>query len=131
MGTAARRQWAEPLAMALLACLAGAAASACAAEDLPIVPFVDSHVHLNDEAMQLGLMERFGATLALVNWGRKSDNESIARAAGRHPQRFIAFASISPERVSYRRGWEAGDPRLLQDLDALLASGRFKGIGEI
>jgi hypothetical protein len=25
-----------------------------AAEESPIVPFVDCHVHLNDEAMQLG-----------------------------------------------------------------------------
>ena len=131
MGTAARRRWAEFFATALLACLAGGAAGAGAAEDVAVVPFVDSHVHLNDEAMQLGLMERFGATLALVNWGRKSDNESIARAAGRHPQRFIAFASISPERASYRSAWDGDDPRLLQALDALLASGRFKGIGEI
>ena len=131
MDTAARRRWAEFFATALLACLAGGAASAGAAEELPIVPFVDSHVHLNDEAMQLQLMERFGATRALVGWGRKSDNESIARAAGRHPQRLIAFASISPERASYRSAWDGDDPRLLQALDALLATGRFKGIGEI
>jgi len=127
MGTAARRRWAELFASALLACVL----STHAAEESPIVPFVDCHVHLNDEAMQLGLMERFGATRALVAWGRKSDNESVARAAGRHPQRLIAFASISPERASYRSGWDGDDPRLLQALEALLASGRFKGIGEI
>jgi len=131
MRTAARRRWAGFVATAALACLPGGAAGARAAEESPIVPFVDSHVHLNDEAMQLGLMERFGATRALVGWGRNSDNESVARAAGRHPQRFIAFASISPERASYRSGWDGDDPRLLQALDALLASGRFKGIGEI
>ena len=112
MGNAARRRWATLLATALLACLAGGSAGSGAAEDLAVIPFVDSHVHLNDEAMQLQLMERFGATRALVGWGRKSDNESIARAAGRHPQRLIAFASISPERASYRSGWDGDDPRL-------------------
>ena len=127
MGIAARRRWAEFFASALLACVV----STHAAEESPIVPFVDCHVHLNDEAMQLGLMERFGAMRALVGWGRKSDNESIARAAARVPQRFIAFASISPERASYRPGWDGDDPKLLQALDALLASGRFQGIGEI
>ena len=131
MRTAARRRWAEFVATAVLGCLASGAAGARAAEASPIIPFVDSHVHLNDEAMQLALMERFGATRALVGWGRKSDNESIARAAGRHPQRFIAFASISPERASYRSGWDGDDPGLLLALDALLASGRFRGIGEI
>jgi predicted TIM-barrel fold metal-dependent hydrolase len=112
-------------------CLLGSVGSARAAADEPIVPFIDSHVHLNDEAMQLELMERFGATRALVFWGRKSDNESVARAAAGQPQRFIAFASISPERASYRSAWDVDDPKLLQALDALLASGRFKGIGEI
>ena len=131
MGTAARRRWAGLFAAALVACLAGGAGGAGAADDPAIVPFVDSHVHLNDEAMQLELMERFGATRALVGWGRKSDNESIAGAAGRQPHRFVAFASISPERASYRSAWDGDDPRLLQTLDALLASGRFKGIGEI
>ncbi len=131
MGIAARRWWATLLATALLACLAGGSAGSGAAEDLAVIPFVDSHVHLNDEAMQLELMERFGATRALVGWGRKSDNESIARAAARVPQRLIAFASISPERASYRPGWDGDDPKLLETLDALLASGRFKGIGEI
>ena len=131
MRTAARCRWAGLFATVVLACLAGGAAGARAADDAPLVPFVDSHVHLNDEAMQLRLMARFGATRALVGWGRNSDNESVARAAGRDPQRFIAFASISPERASYRSGWDGDDPRLLQTLDGLLASGRFKGIGEI
>lgn len=95
------------------------------------VPFVDAHVHLNDEAMQLGLMERYGVTRAVVFWGRNSDNEAIASAAERHPERFIAFASVSPERRAFRRAWDEQDPTLLATLDRLLASGRFKGIGEI
>ena len=131
MANPVKRGSAGVFATALALCLFGSVAAACAAGDESIVPFVDSHVHLNDEAMQLELMERFGATRALVFWGRKSDNESVARAAARQPQRFIAFASISPERASYRSAWDADDPKLLQALDALLASGRFKGIGEI
>jgi predicted TIM-barrel fold metal-dependent hydrolase len=95
------------------------------------VPFVDAHVHLNDEGMQREMMRRFGAERAVVFWGGKSDNESVADAARRHPDVFIAFASISPERGAYRRAWDTQDTGLLKTLDELLASGRFKGIGEI
>ena len=100
-------------------------------EEVVPVPFVDAHVHLNDERLQLELMGRYGVRQAVIFWGRNSDNESIAEAARRHPDRFIAFASISPERTAYRKAWDAADPSLLQGLEALLASGRFKGIGEI
>lgn len=96
-----------------------------------IMPFVDAHVHLNDEAMQLDLMDRFGATQAIVFWGRRSDNGSIADAALRRPDRFIPFVSISPERRTFRKAWDTQDKALLRELDGLLASGRFKGIGEI
>lgn len=95
------------------------------------VPFVDAHVHLNNEPMQLELMERHGAERAVIFWGRNSDNESIADAARRHPDRFIPFVSVSPERAAYKRAWDADDAALLRALDDLLASGRFKGIGEI
>jgi predicted TIM-barrel fold metal-dependent hydrolase len=95
------------------------------------VPFVDSHVHLNDERLQIELMGRYGATQAVIFWGRDSDNGSIADAAHRRPDLFIAFASISPERATYRRAWDADDASLLQRLDEMLASGRFRGIGEI
>lgn len=95
------------------------------------VPFVDAHVHLNDESMQLEMMRRFGAKRAVVFWGRNSDNESIADSVKRHPELFIAFASVSPERTAYRRAWDVHDTTLLRTLDELLASGRFKGIGEI
>jgi predicted TIM-barrel fold metal-dependent hydrolase len=105
------------------------AAPASAPHDL--VPFVDAHAHLNDEAMQLELMDAFAATQAVVFWGGRSDNASVAEAARRHPQRFIGFASISPERTAYRPAWEGGDTALLDQLDALLATGRYRGIGEI
>jgi predicted TIM-barrel fold metal-dependent hydrolase len=95
------------------------------------LPFIDAHVHLNDTAMQLEMMDRHGATQAVVFWGGRSDNDTVADAARRHPQRFIPFASISPERTAYRPLWERDDAALLAQLDALLATGRYRGIGEI
>jgi predicted TIM-barrel fold metal-dependent hydrolase len=125
----ARSAWVPALLAALLVgCAAGAPEGARSPE---LVPFVDAHVHLNDEGQQIELMERYGVERAVVFWGRRSDNESVAAAAARHPGRFVAFASISPERAAYRGAWDAGDAGLLRSLDALLASGRFKGIGEI
>ncbi|MEO5671600.1 MAG: TatD family hydrolase [Ramlibacter sp.] len=94
-------------------------------------PFVDAHVHLNDLAMQLELMERYRVTRAVVFWGGRSTNETVAQALRKHPDRLIAFASISPERTAYRPAWEANDEALLNQLDALLATGIYKGIGEI
>jgi len=88
-------------------------------------------VHLNDEAMQLRLMDEFGIARAVVFWGRLSDNDSILDAAARHPERFIPFASISPERTAYRGQWQGDDPAIVARLEALLATRRFRGIGEI
>jgi predicted TIM-barrel fold metal-dependent hydrolase len=105
--------------------------AACAAALAQPVPFIDAHVHLNDEPMQLELMQRHGAERAVIFWGRNSDNASIADAARRHPERFIPFVSISPERAAYGRAWNADDSALLGQLDQLLATGQFKGIGEI
>lgn len=92
---------------------------------------IDSHVHLNNLAMQLALMDEYGVEQAVVFWGRLSDNESILDAAAKHDGRFIPFASISPERTAYRSAWQRDDAALLEQLDALLATGKFKGIGEI
>ena len=107
------------------------AATASSADESPPIPFIDAHVHLNDEGMQLELMQRHGIEQAVVFWGRHSDNGSVAAAAQRQPERFIPFVSVSPERAAYRQAWAQDDPRLLDTLDALLASGRFRGIGEI
>ncbi len=120
-----------PLALALAACGSGMSGSAQGDRLLELVPFVDAHVHLNDERLQIELMGRYAVQHAVIFWGRSSDNESIAAAARRHPDRFIAFASISPERTAYRMAWETNDAGLLQRLDELLASGVFRGIGEI
>ena len=130
-------------AAAIVAVCASAMSDRCAAQEAPrpspeaaglpagMIPFLDAHVHLNDEDMQLELMARYGVTKAVVFWGRRSDNEDIAEAARRRPDRFIPFVSISPERRSYRKAWDDQDPALLRTLDGLLSSGRFKGIGEI
>jgi predicted TIM-barrel fold metal-dependent hydrolase len=111
------------------------ALGACVAREAPLngapIPFLDAHVHLNDEAMQLDLMQRFGAERAVVFWGRRSDNAAVAAAARRHSGRLLAFASISPERSRYRAAWAREDAGLLDELDALLATGLYVGIGEL
>lgn len=81
--------------------------------------------------MQLDLMKRWGASHAVVFWGGRSSNESVAEAASTFPDQLIPFASISPERTAYRPAWIASDDTLLNQLGALLATGQFKGIGEI
>lgn len=100
----------------------------CAA---PPAGFFDAHVHLNNVSLQLALMEEYGVERAVVFWGRLSDNESVLEAAAKHPARFVPFASVSPERGAYRAQWQRDDPALLERLEALLATGRFRGIGEI
>lgn len=81
--------------------------------------------------MQLGLMKSWGAAQAVVFWGGRSSNESVTDAAKRHPEKLIAFASISPERTAYRPAWNQHDEALLKQLDTMLATGSYKGIGEI
>lgn len=95
------------------------------------IPFIDAHAHLNDPALQLELMDRHGATHAVVFWGGRSDNASVLRAAREHAPRLIPFASISPERTAYAPLWRADDTKLVDELDALLATGHYKGIGEL
>lgn len=106
----------------LLLCLAGCAHRA---------PLIDAHVHLNDVAMQVALMDEFGVDRAIVFWGARSNDEKILEAVDQHPGRFIPFASISPERTIFRPLWERDDAAILKRLEGLLATGRFRGIGEI
>ncbi len=119
---------------ALALAAAGAWLAAAAQADPPgesMVPFVDAHVHLNDPALQIELMDRHGASQAVVFWGGRSDNDSVLDAARRWPGRFVPFASISPERRAYRSAWERDDVALLEQLDTLLTSSDYRGIGEI
>ena len=95
------------------------------------ITFTDAHVHLNDPEMQLRLMKESGNRRAIVFWGRKSTNEKLVEWAREHADRFIPFASISPERSSYRKHWDGDGTELLQVLDNLLKQGVVRGIGEI
>lgn len=94
-------------------------------------PFIDGHVHLNDPAMQIDLMNEHKIPKAVVTWGRNSSNDSVLAALSAHPDRFLPFVSVSPERERYRAMWINDDPALLEELDNSLATGKFKGIGEI
>jgi predicted TIM-barrel fold metal-dependent hydrolase len=93
--------------------------------------FLDMHVHLNDATMQRELMDEYGLARAVVFWGGRSDNESLLREAAAQPDRYIPFASVSPERLSYRTLWDRRPDQLVSELDRLLRTGLFRGIGEI
>ena len=95
------------------------------------IPFTDAHVHLNDPAAQLRLMQEHDVGRAIIFWGRASSNATILEAARAHPDRFIPFVSISPERAAYRELWTRNDTALLAELDRELRTGRYAGIGEI
>lgn len=116
---------------ALVACATPAAEEPQGPRTDASTPFVDAHVHLNDEAMQLRLMQRWHAERAVIFWGRNSSNDTVAESARRHPELFIPFASVSPERLAYRRAWDAHGDEPIRELDRLLATGIFRGIGEI
>ena len=124
--------------ISILACFVGAIPAAAppprgaqADAEAPPIPFSDAHVHLNDPEMQLQLMEESGNRRAIVFWGRNSTNEKLVAWAREHPGRFIAFASISPERAAYRKYWDDNDAGLLAVLDDYLTEGVVRGIGEI
>jgi predicted TIM-barrel fold metal-dependent hydrolase len=95
------------------------------------IPFTDGHVHLNDPAAQLRLMQENDVGRAIIFWGRASSNATIVEAARAHPSRFIPFVSVSPERATYRELWARNDTTLLGELDRELRTGRYAGIGEI
>lgn len=94
--------------------------------------YFDSHVHLNDPGAQLALMARLGVTRAVVFWGHATDNPEVLEAARRNPIQLVPFLSVSPERErSYGAWWKASDPRLLRYVEAELARGVYRGIGEL
>lgn len=106
-------------------------AATTASVGLQTPTFSDAHVHLNDLALQVELMTRFGIGRAVILRGRASDNGMLLRAAQQHPGRFWPFLSVSPEHREFRSAWDSGDPRLLHEADSMLSRGGFYGIGEI
>lgn len=93
--------------------------------------FVDAHVHLNDPAAWVRLMDEAGIEWSVVFAGRDIGNAGLLDAARRWPGRFRPFVSVSPEHREFRRYWETDDESLLGVADGLLAAGGFFGIGEI
>ena len=59
--------------------LAASAAALCGCAAQPAL--FDAHVHLNDVAMQLALMDEHGVERAVGFWGRRSDNARVLEAA--------------------------------------------------
>ncbi len=128
MGIAPRLASAAAVILVLLPCFGLTAAMA---QSNPQIPFIDAHVHMNQQPALLRLMDRAKLDKALVFWGRSSDNAALAKAARMNPGRLIPFVSISPERRHYRDFWKKDDPALLAELEAALKTGIYKGIGEI
>ncbi len=103
-----------------------ASSSSARTED---IPFTDAHVHLNDLTAQLTLMREANVPRAIIFWGRASSNAMILEAARAHPDRFVPFVSISPERAAYRSLWASNDTSILAQLSpptrVLVASGNL------
>lgn len=93
--------------------------------------FVDAHVHLNDPAAWIALMNETGIAWSVALAGRDIDNAGLLDAARRWPGRVLPFVSVSPEHRAFRRYWEADDDALVEIAASLLAGGQFHGIGEI
>ena len=93
--------------------------------------YVDAHVHLNDPAAWVALMDEAGIPWSVAMAGRDVDNTGLLDAARQWPGRFRPFVSVSPEHRVYRGAWTADDTTLVPLVDSLLAGGGFYGIGEI
>jgi predicted TIM-barrel fold metal-dependent hydrolase len=94
--------------------------------------FIDAHVHLNDLTVQMSLMNSANIDSAVIFTGGDSNNDDILSAATLHPGRLIPFVSVSPEKTPFAGWWRAGDgDAIIQELDARLASGKYKGVGEM
>jgi hypothetical protein len=116
-------------AAALLPC--GLAAPLAARQPDPTTPFVDAHVHVNEPAAWIALMDEAGIAWSVALAGRDVDNAGLLAAARQWPGRFRPFVSVSPEHRAFRGAWAADDTSLVPLVDSLLAGGGFHGIGEI
>lgn len=94
--------------------------------------FSDAHVHLNDPAAWVRIMDELGITRSVALAGRAADNSALHEAGRRWPGRILPFLSVSPEHREFRRAWQADDDESLASLaDSLLSHGGYYGIGEI
>lgn len=93
--------------------------------------FLDAHVHVNDPATWVEIMDEAGIAWSVAFTGRDMDNAGLLDAARRWPGRLRPFVSVSPEHREYRGYWEADDDAVVRVAESLLASGHFFGIGEI
>jgi predicted TIM-barrel fold metal-dependent hydrolase len=113
-------------ALVVVAVLITSVAPAAAAEPYA-GPLIDAHSHLPSlQALDalIAAMDRHGiGRVALLGVGgvQKDDAAWIEAAARRFPDRVIAFAPV-PDPMA---------PDAAKKLDGLLASGRFKGAGEV
>ena len=123
--------WFHNCCLSILLASAGPTVAVDAASHTDDLTFVNAHVHLNQAETYLGLMDAYEIPRAIVFWGRSSDNDTLVAYAALHPGKLIPFVSISPERRRYRPFWLSNDTSLLAEVEEGLASGRFKGIGEI
>jgi predicted TIM-barrel fold metal-dependent hydrolase len=115
------------LALAIL-CLATPAASA---QQQTGSGYSDAHVHLNDAATWLRIMDELGIARSVALRGRDVDNAGLHEAGQRWPGRILPFLSVSPEHREHRAAWAADDERLATLVDSLLSQGGYYGIGEI
>ena len=112
---------------ALLLCLVPAPLGAQG----PTASFSDAHVHLNDPATWVRLMDARGIARSVALAGRTADNAVLHEAGVRWPGRILPFLSVGPEHRAFRPAWQADDESLASLADSLLSRGGFYGIGEI
>jgi Tat protein secretion system quality control protein TatD with DNase activity len=93
--------------------------------------YSDAHVHLNDGAAWIKIMDEVGIGRSIALAGRNADNSVLLEAGQRWPGRVFPFVSVSPEHREFRAAWEDDDERLVSLVDSLLLSGGYYGIGEI
>ena len=104
-------------------------ASRVDAQGATTTSFIDMHAHLNNPAMAVELMSAANVSHLVGFIGAGGSNATILAAAKN--ARIFPFASVSPERRDFRGKWMRGDTTLADDLEAVLATGAFLGIGEI
>ncbi len=112
-------------------CAIALGSHAVKAQTAHAIQFSDAHLHLNDPALSVRLMDQLGIDRAVVLAGRSASNVQLLEAARRWPGRLFPFLSVSPEHREFRAAWEADDARLNPIVDSALAAGGYFGIGEI